>query len=85
MRMKHFPNRCICDRINHRAKASPFVIFLQANYTSWRVFLLYFFTYTAMNATDEMSALNRDMKAFFDANCAEYPVCRSLKPTATDI
>ena len=49
------------------------------------MFLLYFFTYTAMNATDEMSALNRDMKAFFDANGAEYPVCRSLKPTATDI
>ena len=27
-----------------------------------------------MNDVDEMSGLNRDMKAFFDANGAEYPV-----------
>lgn len=33
----------------------------------------------AMNATDEMSALNRDMKAFFDANGAEYPVWQELE------
>lgn len=77
--MKRFPNRCICDKIKYKASVSPFVIFLQTNYTSWRVFLLYFFTYTAMNATDEMSALNRDMKAFFDANGAEYPVWQELE------
>ncbi len=28
----------------------------------------------AMNAVDEMSVLNRDMKAFLDANSADYPV-----------
>lgn len=33
----------------------------------------------AMNAVDEMNALNRDMKAFFDANGAEYPVWQALK------
>lgn len=43
------------------------------------MFLLYFFTYTAMNATDEMSALNRDMKAFFDANGAENPVWQEFE------
>ena len=33
----------------------------------------------AMNAIDEMSALNRDLKAFFDANSAEYPVWLELE------
>lgn len=33
----------------------------------------------AMNAIDEMSALNRDLKAFFDANGAEYPVWQELE------
>ena len=33
----------------------------------------------AMNATDEMSALNRDLKAFFDENGAEYPVWQELE------
>ena len=33
----------------------------------------------AMNAVDEMSALNRDMKAFFDAAGAEYPVWQALE------
>ena len=32
----------------------------------------------AMNAVDEMSVLNRDMKAFLDANGADYPVWRAL-------
>lgn len=32
-----------------------------------------------MNAADEMNALNRDMKAFFDANGAEYPVWQALE------
>lgn len=36
----------------------------------------------AMNATDEMSALNRDLKAFFDANGADYPVWRELEKEA---
>ena len=36
----------------------------------------------AMNATDEMSALNRDLKAFFDANGANYPVWRELEKEA---
>ena len=36
----------------------------------------------AMNAVDEMSGLNRDMKAFFDANGAEYPVWRALEREA---
>ena len=36
----------------------------------------------AMNATEEMSALNRDLKAFFDANGAEYPVWKSLESGA---
>ena len=33
----------------------------------------------AMNAAGEMSALNRDLKAFFDAHGAEYPVWRALE------
>ena len=33
----------------------------------------------AMNAVDEMRALNRDIKAFFDENGAEYPVWRALE------
>ena len=33
----------------------------------------------AMNAVDEMNALNRDMKRFFDENGAEYPIWRSLE------
>ena len=33
----------------------------------------------AMNAVDEMSALNRDMKAFFDAADAKYPVWQALE------
>ena len=36
----------------------------------------------AMNATDEMSALNRNLKAFFDANGADYPVWRELEKEA---
>ena len=37
----------------------------------------------AMNATDEMSALNRDLKQFFDENGAEYPVWKALEKEAT--
>lgn len=33
----------------------------------------------AMNAVDEMSARNRDMKAFFDSTGAEYPVWQALE------
>ena len=33
----------------------------------------------AMNAADEMSALTRDLKKFFDENGAEYPVWRELE------
>ena len=33
----------------------------------------------AMNAVDEMGALNRDMKAFFDAAGAAYPVWQALE------
>lgn len=33
----------------------------------------------AMNAVDEMRALNRDMKAFLDAAGAEYPVWQALE------
>lgn len=36
----------------------------------------------AMNAVDEMSALNRDLKRFFDENGAEYPVWRELEREA---
>lgn len=32
-----------------------------------------------MNAIDEMGALNRDLKRFFDENGAEYPVWRELE------
>ena len=37
----------------------------------------------AMNAVDEMSALNRDMKQFFDRNGTEYPVWRELESECT--
>ena len=33
----------------------------------------------AMNAVDEMDALNRDLKRFFDAQGAEYPVWQALE------
>ncbi len=33
----------------------------------------------AMNATDEMSALNRDLKQFFEANGADYPTWQALE------
>lgn len=33
----------------------------------------------AMNAVDEMSALNRDLKRFFDETGAEYPVWKELE------
>lgn len=33
----------------------------------------------AMNAVDEMSALNRDLKAFFDEHGAKYPVWQELE------
>ena len=33
----------------------------------------------AMNAVDEMSALNRDLKQFFDENGAKYPVWQELE------
>ena len=33
----------------------------------------------AMNAVDEMSALNRDLKKFFEENGAEYPVWKALE------
>ncbi len=33
----------------------------------------------AMNAVDEMRALNRDMKAFFDAAGAQYPVWQAME------
>ena len=36
----------------------------------------------AMNATDEMSALNRDIKRFFDENGAAYPVWQALEAEA---
>ena len=36
----------------------------------------------AMNAIDEMSTLNRDMKAFFDETGATYPVWRTLEREA---
>ena len=36
----------------------------------------------AMNAIDEMSALNRDLKKFFDANGAAYPVWQVLETEA---
>lgn len=36
----------------------------------------------AMNAVDEMDALNRDLKQFFDENGAEYPVWKELEKEA---
>ena len=33
----------------------------------------------AMNAVEEMSALNCDLKKFFDENGAQYPVWRGLE------
>ena len=36
----------------------------------------------AMNAIDEMSALNRDLKKFFDENGAAYPVWQELEAEA---
>ena len=36
----------------------------------------------AMNAVDEMSALNRDLKRFFDENGAAYPVWQALEKEA---
>lgn len=36
----------------------------------------------AMNAVDEMSALNRDLKQFFDEHGAEYPVWQELEKEA---
>ena len=36
----------------------------------------------ALNATDEMSALNRDLKRFFDETGAAYPVWQSLEQEA---
>ena len=33
----------------------------------------------AMSAVDEMSALNRGLKRFFDENGAEYPTWRELE------
>lgn len=32
-----------------------------------------------MNAVDEMSALNRDLKQFFDEHGAKYPVWQELE------
>ena len=36
----------------------------------------------AMNAIDEMSALNRDLKKFFDEHGAAYPVWHALETEA---
>lgn len=38
----------------------------------------------AMNAIDEMSALNRDLKKFFDENGAAYPVWQELEKETGD-
>ena len=38
----------------------------------------------AMNATGEMSALNQDLKQFFDEHGAEYPVWRELEKECGD-
>ena len=35
-----------------------------------------------MNAVDEMSALNRDLKQFFNETGAEYPVWQELEKEA---
>ena len=40
--MKRSQTKEICDRKKHKASASPSVIFLQTNYTPWRMSLLYF-------------------------------------------
>lgn len=37
----------------------------------------------AMNAADEMSALDRDLEAFFDKNGADHPVWRELEKEAS--
>ena len=37
----------------------------------------------AMNAIDEMGALNRDLKQFFDENGAQYPVWQALEQDAS--
>lgn len=37
-----------------------------------------------MNAIDEMSALNRDLKKFFDENGAAYPVWQELEKETGD-
>ena len=37
-----------------------------------------------MNAMDEMSALNRDLKQFFDKNGASYPVWQELEKEAEE-
>jgi len=36
----------------------------------------------AMNAVDEMSALNRELKQFFDEHGANYPVWQELEKDA---
>ncbi len=36
----------------------------------------------AMNAIDEMSALNRDLKKFFDETGAEYPIWKAVEQSA---
>ena len=40
------------------------------------------YTHLAMNAIDEMRALNRDIKQFFDENGAAYPVWQALEAEA---
>ena len=35
-----------------------------------------------MNAVDEMSALDRDLKGFFDQSGADYPVWKALEAKA---
>ena len=35
-----------------------------------------------MNAIDEMSALNRDLKKFYDEHGADYPVWKDLEQEA---
>ena len=36
----------------------------------------------AMNAINEMSALNRDLKKFFDETGAEYPIWKAVEQSA---
>ena len=38
----------------------------------------------AINAVDEMSALNRDLKQLFDENGASYPVWQELEKEAEE-